>query len=685
MKKKVLVSADRNETRVAMLEAAGTPSKRTGGRSASSAKDTTDWRTAELYLERRGDRSIVGNIYKAKVENVVAGLEAAFVDIGFEKNGFLHVDDIVVDGKQVAKRGTGRGSRITELLKSGQEIVVQVTKDPLKTKGARLTMQLAIPGRYMVFVPSGEGVGFSRRLEEKERQRLKREGRGLDLLGGGAIIRTAARGATHEDFVRELIYLNMLNDVLERRAKETPAPAMIFQEADLSIRVIRDVFTDELDEALIDDEAQFERVKSFLTRTAPELADRVVRYEGGKSSLFDRYGVEDEITKILSTRVDLPSGGYLIIEHTEALTIIDVNTGSFTGKGKARGLEETITHTNLEAAEEAVRQIRLRDIGGIIVIDFIDMARASNRDAVLKVMRKSLDEDRTKTHVVEISPLGLVEMTRQNVTDGVREIMTKRCPVCEGEGVVLSEETVALHVERHLREYIAENPKPEAYLVQINPRVTNALLHTMGNPIAHLELETGKAILFEGADGLPLEHFAVTFEGTLKKVEERALPFQIGDEVMVQIVEPHMYEDDAAVAKLDHYIIAIEKGIDRVGTKALVRITDVGRNVARAEIADSGAVKPAKKSTAKSPAKSTAKSTAKSSAKSSSKSGGRSAKTATATSKNGASEKSSTNDDSDQLESSSTRSPRRRGSRGGRGRSAAKNAGDQPKKEASDS
>jgi ribonuclease G len=490
----------------------------------------------------------------------------------------------------------------------------------------------------MVFVPSGEGVGFSRRLEDKERIRLKRESRGLDLLGGGAIIRTAARGATHEDFVRELLYLNMLNGVLEGRAKEASAPAMIFQEADLSIRVIRDVFTDELDEALIDDEAQFERVKSFLTRTAPELADRVVRYEDAKPTLFEKYGVEEEIEKILSTRVDLPSGGYLIIEHTEALTIIDVNTGSFTGKGKARGLEETITHTNLEAAEEAVRQIRLRDIGGIIVIDFIDMARASNRDAVLKVMRKALDEDRTKTHVVEISPLGLVEMTRQNVTDGVREIMTKRCPVCDGEGVVLSEETVALHVERHLREYIAEHPKPEAYLVQINPRVTNALLHTSGQPIAHLEMETGKVIMFEGGDGLPLEHFAVTMEGRVKDVEKRALPFEIGDELMVQVVEPHMYEEDAAVAKIDHYIIAIGGAMDRIGTKALVRITDVGRNVARAEIADDGPPKPARKKPA-----------------------------------NGSVSQTST---TDQLESSSTKPPRRRGSRGGRGRSRAKTGGD---------
>jgi ribonuclease G len=653
VKKKVLVSADRNETRVAMLEAPGTPSKHTDGKAA--AKDNSKWRTAELYLERRGERSIVGNVYKAKVENVVAGLEAAFIDIGFEKNGFLHVDDIVVDGKQVARRGTGRGARINDLLKSGQEIIVQVTKDPLKTKGARLTMQLAIPGRYMVFVPSGEGVGFSRRLDDKERIRLKREARGLDLMGGGAIIRTAARGATHEDFVRELLYLKMLGDVLEGRAKDTPAPAMVFQEAALSIRVIRDVFTNELDEALIDDEAQYELVKSFLSRTAPELAGRVVRYEDEKKPLFERFGVEDEIKKILSTRVDLPSGGYLVIEHTEALTIIDVNTGSFTGRGKVRGLEETITHTNLEAAEEAVRQIRLRDIGGIIVIDFIDMARASNRDAVLKTMRKALDEDPTKTHVVEISPLGLVEMTRQNVTEGVREIMTRNCATCGGEGVVLSEETVALNVVRQLREHIAEHPKPEAYLVQINPRVTNALLHTAGAPVRHLEAETGKVIMFEGGDGLPLEHFAVTLEGPVKQVEKRALPFEIGDELMVQVVEPHMYEDDAAVAKLDHYIIAIAGALNRIGTRALVRITDVGRNVARAEVADDG------------PPKSAAKN-----------GGSGAAKGATGARKqNGA---------SDQLESPANKPARRRGSRGGRGRSRAKAGGDSASsKESSDS
>lgn len=587
MKKKVLVSADRRETRVAQLETTGALSRPRGGKDApvdKEVKDKADWKLGELYIERRGERSIVGNVYKARVENVVAGLEAAFIDIGYEKNGFLHVDDIVVDGKQVAKRGTGRGARITDLLKSGQEIVVQVTKDPLKTKGARLTMQLAIPGRYMVYVPDGEGVGFSRRLDDKERQRLRQETKGLDLISGGAIIRTAARGGKLKDFEREMLYLHKLHEVLENRAKEVKAPTMIFQEADLAIRVIRDVFTDELDEALIDDDQQYERVRSFLSWTAPALAERVVRYDG-KQPLFEAYAVDEGIENILSRRVDLPSGGYLIIDNTEALTVIDVNSGSFTGRGRSRGLEETITQTNLEAADEAVRQIRLRDIGGIIVIDFIDMAKASNRNAVLRTLRTAFDEDRTKTNVVEISPLGLVEVTRQNVTDGVREILTKRCPTCDGEAVVLSEETVAIAVERKLRDHVLAHGAPEAYLVQVHPRVSTVLVHGPGEPIRDLEAETGKEFHFEGGEGLPLDHFEVTFSGTRKKVEEKALPFEPGDEVMVTIFEPHMYEEDAAVAKLDGYIIAIEGALSRIGDRCLVEILEVGRHTAKAKLA----------------------------------------------------------------------------------------------------
>src|SRR5580693_6586197 len=451
LKKQVLVSVDRAETRVALLEASGTPaasrSSSSRGRKRGSKGPEAGYRVAELYIERRGGRSIVGNIYKGKVDNVLPGLEAAFVDIGLEKNGFLHVDEIVLPGVEAPRRGRGGGNGAAALLKPGQEVVVQVVKDPLKAKGARLSMELTIAGRYMVYTPTGEGVGVSRRLEDRERERLRRETKGLDLRGGGAIVRTAAHGATREDFERELLYLFKLHEVLEKRVEESRAPALVFQEADLSVRVVRDIFSEHFERAVVDDPGQHHRLVSFFTRTAPELVDRVELYQG-EQPLFDAYKVNPVIDSLLGRRVDLASGGYLMIDYAEALTVIDVNTGSFIGRGKGARLEDTITKTNLEAADEVVRQLRLRDSGGIIVIDFIDMARARNRDAVLKTLRQALDEDRTKTFVVEISPLGLVEMTRQNVTEGVREIMTRPCPTCDGEGVIKSEETIAIEFER---------------------------------------------------------------------------------------------------------------------------------------------------------------------------------------------------------------------------------------------
>jgi ribonuclease G len=266
--------------------------------------------------------------------------------------------------------------------------------------------------------------------------------------------------------------------------------------------------------------------------------------------------------------------------------VIAVPSNSFTGRGKSAKLEDTITRTNLEAAEEVVRQLRLRDIGGIIVIDFIDMSRARNRDTVLKTLRKALDEDRTKTYVVEISPLGLVEMTRQNVTDGVREILTKTCPTCEGEGVVLSEETVAIEAERWLRELAVDRPKTDAFLVRLHPKVAAILVGGAGQdgPLLEIEAETGKHFHFEGSEALPIDHFDVVLEGSNDEVEERALPFREGEEVLVQIEEPHMYNEDDAVAKLDGYIVSVLGAASLVGERTLVRIERVGRSAAQASL-----------------------------------------------------------------------------------------------------
>ncbi len=593
MKKQVLVSVDRGETRVALLEATGTVAARKSApkpatrRRRRPAKPAAGYHVAELYLERRGARSIVGNIYKGRVDNVLGGLEASFVDIGLEKNGFLHVDEIVLPGVEAPRRGRGSGRdtrQITEMLKPGQEIVVQVVKDPLKTKGARLSMDLTIAGRYMVYAPYGEGVGVSRRLDDPERDRLRKEAAKLDLKGAGAIIRTAAQGAKRADLERELLYLFKLNEVLQKRVAETPAPALVFQEADLSVRVVRDIFSSTFERAIVDDPKQFHRLVSFFTRTAPELVEHVELWEED-TPLFEAFGVEEVLDSTLSRRVDLPSGGYLMIDYAEALTVIDVNSGSFVGRGKAARLEDTITKTNLEAADEVVRQLRLRDIGGIIVIDFIDMARARNRDAVLKALRANLDEDRTKTFVVEISPLGLVEMTRQNVTDGVREIMTRPCPTCGGDGVIKSEETLAIEFERKMRD-LAKETEADAILLQMNPRVSAEFTRDDARTLRAIEEETGKWFHFEGSEGLPVDHFAVILEASRERVLERAVPFRAGEEVHVEIVEPHMYSPGDAVAKVDGYMIQITGAGDYVGEKHLVRIEEAGRTSAVATLVD---------------------------------------------------------------------------------------------------
>jgi len=428
-------------------------------------------------------------------------------------------------------------------------------------------------------------VGVSRRLEDRERARLRRQTTGLELGEGGVIVRTAAHGAKREDFERELKYLHKLHEVLVKRVHDTVAPDLVFQEADLSVRVVRDIFSAHFERAIVDDEQQHHRLVSFFTRTAPELVERVELWQQPEP-LFESYGVDKAIEGVLSRRVDLPSGGYLIIDYGEALTVIDVNSGSFIGRGKGAGLEDTITRTNLEAAEEVVNQLRLRDIGGIIVIDFIDMARARNRDAVMKTLRKTLDEDRTKTFTAEISKLGLVEMTRQNVTEGVREIMSRACPTCEGEGVIRSEETIAIEFERRLRDIAVEQPDAEAFLVQVNPRVSTQFTGHGSRVLHALEAQTGKSFLFEGSEGLALDHFAITFIGTREEVEERALPFRPGDEVLVDIVEPHMYDVDDAVAKIDGYIISIAGAASSVGEKRMVRIDQVGRTAATALLLD---------------------------------------------------------------------------------------------------
>ena len=376
-KRELVISVDVGEQRVAILE---------------------DDRVAEAYLERPERRSIAGNIYLGVVDNVLPGMEAAFVEIGLEKNGFLYVDEIV--GPELEGRKGAR--KIQDLIKRGQTIMVQAVKDPMKSKGARLTTEISLPGRFLVYVPNGEGSGVSRRLEDAERTRLKDIVKNLDPKGGGIIVRTAAEGASAEDIERDLVFLQRLWKAIQTKAKSATAPTLVYEEAELPLRIVRDLFAGDFIGARIDDDRTYRRIVSYLTKTSPHMVERVHRYRD-KEPLFEASGVEAEIRSTLHRRVDLPSGGYLVFDYAEAFTVIDVNTGRFVGsRGKsAQGrLEDTIVKNNLEAVTEVVRQLRLRDIGGIIVIDFIDMANPKNRETVEEALRSELERDRTKTYVV---------------------------------------------------------------------------------------------------------------------------------------------------------------------------------------------------------------------------------------------------------------------------------------------
>ena len=558
-KRELLVSVDVGEQRVAVLE---------------------DGKVAEVYLERPERRSIAGNIYKGRVENVLPGMEASFIEIGLEKNGFLYVDEIVTPELE----GRRRDRKITDLVSRGQEVLVQAVKDPMKSKGARLTTEISLPGRFLVYVPSGEGLGVSRRLEDAERVRLRDILKAIELPKGGIIVRTAAEGASAEDIEADLLFLTRLWKAIQQRAKEIAAPNLVYQEAELPLRVVRDLFTEDFERAFVDHERTYRRIVGYLKKTSPHMVERVQRYKE-KKPLMDAFGVEAEIRSTLSRRVDLPSGGYLVFDYAEAFTVIDVNTGRFTGsrsKSSAQRLEDTITKNNLEAVKEVVRQLRLRDIGGIIVIDFIDMANPKNRTQVQDALQAELERDRTKTYVVEISPLGLVEMTRQNVTDGPREILTQKCPTCGGDGIVVSTESAAIEIERRLRE-VAAGSRVQAFQVEVSAAVAEALIGPTGERLAEIESQARRRFVLEARNDVPLEHFEVVRRGKRADLVPAA-PFAEGDQVELQLLEIGQQDPTAGVGKVDGFEVSVANAARLVGKKAKVRLERIVGGVAYATL-----------------------------------------------------------------------------------------------------
>lgn len=428
----IVINADFGETRVAIIE---------------------NGIIVELLLERRSARSIVGNIYRGHITRVLPGMQAAFVEIGSDRSAFLHASDLVAADDEL---GDGGGKKrdeerlIQDLIRTGNALPVQVSKGPISTKGARVTAQLSLPGRHLVYMPQSSRGGVSRRIEDdKERERLAKIVRRINPSKGALIARTAAEGASADALASDADYLSETWADIHKKFLEKKKPGLLYEDLDLPLRVARDRLNDSVTELVIDDKGYFNKLRAFVDRLMPSRIDSI-RHYSGEDPIFDAFGIEAEIKRALERRVTLPSGGSLIIDQAEALTAIDVNTGKFVGKG-SKDMEETILTTNLEAVEEIAYQLRFRNIGGLVVLDLIDMDRPSSRRKVLSRIKELLDDDRAKASVKRISEFGLVEMTRQRTTDSLGRILHEPCGYCDGTGRVLSRETVANEALRDIR------------------------------------------------------------------------------------------------------------------------------------------------------------------------------------------------------------------------------------------
>ncbi|MCV6609982.1 MAG: ribonuclease G [Amphritea sp.] len=452
----------------------------------------------EIYIERAERRGIVGNIYKGKVVRVLPGMQAAFVDIGLERAAFIHVDELQ---QPKDEDDNGKGSyAINRLLREGQSLVVQVTKDPIGTKGARLTTNLSIPSRYLVYMPGNEHIGISQRIEDsEERDRLRgmvesvvAELDDQETNVGGFILRTVSEGVSESELKQDVVFLCRLWESIARKIKEFSAPSCIYEDLPLNMRALRDMAHSGVERIRIDSKETFQKSKEFATALVPEI-DTILEYYPGERPIFDLYNIEEEIQKALGRKVELKSGGYLIFDQTEAMTTVDINTGAYVGH---RNLEETIFKTNLEAATAIGRQLRLRNLGGIIIIDFIDMADEDHQRQVLRTLERVLERDHVKCKVTGVSELGLVEMTRKRTRESLEHVLCEPCSHCQGRGSIKTPETVCYEIFREiLRQHRAYDT--DSYLVLAAERVVEMLLDDASDHVAELEAFIGKTIRFQ--------------------------------------------------------------------------------------------------------------------------------------------------------------------------------------------
>ncbi len=466
----------------------------------------------EVYVERSSKLGLVGNIYKGKVVRVLPGMQAAFVEMGLERSAFIHTADIVTlneDGVEEREKNT---EDIRQALKEGQSIIAQVIKDPIGTKGARLTTHLSLPSRYLVYMPRTQHIGISQRIEdEEERQRLHQLVKECIVSEGlegnaGFIIRTVAEGVGREEIASDIRFLKRLWDSVQTKIKKAQTPSPIYEELPLYLRSMRDLIRPGLEKVRVDSQESFLKIQSFVESLVPELSGRVELYQGERP-IFDLYNVEDEIQKALGRKVPLKSGGYLIFDQTEAMTTIDINTGAFVGH---RNLEETIFKTNLEATSAIGRQMRLRNIGGIVIIDFIDMTDLEHQRQVMRMMEKVLERDHAKTNVIGISDLGLIEMTRKRTRESLQQVLCETCPECEGRGSVKTTETVCYEILREILRQ-ARAYSSQSFLVLASQSVAERLLDEESSSVADLESFINRSVKIQVETMYSQEEFDVVF------------------------------------------------------------------------------------------------------------------------------------------------------------------------------
>ncbi len=555
MDKKIIVNCDNRATRVALLEKG---------------------KLVELDIERPLQFRVVGNIYKGTVANVLPGMQAAFIDIGLSKNAFLYVDDLVPDSEDESPQPPR--SSIEKLLRVGEELMVQVIKEPYGSKGARVTGQLTIPGRHLVLVPGADYVGVSKRIDSlAERDRLRREVEKLKPEQIGLIIRTVAEGVGAEVMAQDLQFLVQLWSRITARFKQKPAPAILYQDLSLTCRIARDLFTEEFSSFLIDDQHEYNKVREIVGHTSPHLNNKVKLYQEDEP-IFERYGIETEIEKALARQVWLKSGGYLVFDETEALTVIDVNTGRYIGR---RNLAETILKTNLEAAEEIARQVRLRDIGGIIIIDLIDMNTEEHRRVVVEKLVSAIKNDRTKTYVLGLTNLGLVEMTRKKVRQDLSEYLQQPCPYCNGSGRVLTPLVISTRIESNLKRELLEE-RSRAVLVEMHREVAAIIIGSGGGNLKKLEDELDRHIFIRGTEDIHIEQYRIVARGSQKEIKALALPVNVGDKLELTIEEPHAANPTHGITRLQGFVINVEGAGERVGQVVQIEIKEVSRTYARA-------------------------------------------------------------------------------------------------------